>query len=47
VRAETPDDAVALRLAAIVAGVVLGPVLSPGGAALFGPKTARRTLGEA
>jgi hypothetical protein len=39
------EDLLALRLAAILAGVVLGPILSPGGAALFGPKTARERLG--
>jgi hypothetical protein len=39
------DDAIALRLAAILAGVMLGPILSPAGRALFGPKTARARLG--
>jgi hypothetical protein len=38
------DDVVALRLAAVLAGVMLGPILSPRGA-LFGPKTARVRLG--
>jgi len=38
------EDALALRLAAILAGILLGPVLSPRGAALFGPKTAREKL---
>jgi hypothetical protein len=44
VEVEEDDDPVALRVAAIVAGVVLGPILSPGGRALFGPKTAREQL---
>ena len=39
------DDAPALRLAAILAGVLLGPILAPGGLSLFGPKTARQRLG--
>jgi hypothetical protein len=39
------DDAVALRLAAILAGVLLGPILAPGALAVFGPKTARERLG--
>jgi hypothetical protein len=38
------DDPIALRLAAIIAGIVLGPILTPRGAALFGPKTAREKL---
>jgi hypothetical protein len=39
------DDGIALRLAAVLAGVMLGPILSPRGLALFGPKTARERLG--
>jgi hypothetical protein len=39
------EDVVALRLAAILAGVMLGPILTPGGTWLFGPKTARERLG--
>jgi hypothetical protein len=46
VQAETPapDDATALLVAAILAGVHLGPILSPEGE-LLGPKTARERLG--
>jgi hypothetical protein len=44
VECERDEDPVALRLAAIVAGVALGPILSPGGKRLFGPKTARQAL---
>jgi hypothetical protein len=40
---EGDDDRVALRLAAILAGVLLGPILAPDGA-LIGPKTARERL---
>jgi hypothetical protein len=39
------DDRVALRIAAILAGIMLGPILAPGGVELFGPKTARERLG--
>ncbi len=45
VECEQADDRAALRLAAIVAGVVLGPILTPGGTELIGPKTARARLG--
>ena len=45
VETPTDDDPVSLRLAAILAGILLGPILSPGGRALFGPKTARERLG--
>jgi hypothetical protein len=38
------DDPVALRIAAIFAFVTLGPILSPDGARLFGPRTARERL---
>ena len=38
------DDLLSLRLAAILAGVLLGPILTPHGRALFGPKTARQRL---
>ena len=34
--------ALALRLAAIIASVVLGPILTPDGSAIFGVKTAKR-----
>jgi len=44
VEREHEDDSVALRLAAIVAGVTLGPILVPGGARLVGPKTAKQEL---
>jgi hypothetical protein len=46
VECERDDDRVALRLAAIVAAVALGPILAPGATALFGPKTARQRLGD-
>ena len=46
VECEGPGDRAALRLAAIMAGVLLGPILAPGGSALFGPKTARAQLGD-
>ena len=40
-----PDlDRVALRIAGVVASVVLGPILAPSGGALFGVKTARARL---
>ena len=38
------DDALALLLAAIIASVVLGPILTPSGKALMGPKSARLAL---
>jgi hypothetical protein len=38
------EDLVALRLSAIVASVVLGPILSPDQSALFGVRTARLKL---
>jgi hypothetical protein len=38
------DDRVALRVAAILAGVFLGPIVAPDGGAIFGPKTAREKL---
>ncbi len=47
VEAEGEDDAVALRIAAILASVVLGPILSPGASEIFGVKTARETLESA
>ncbi len=40
------DDDGALLVAAILASVVLGPILSPDGAELFGVKTARAKLGR-
>jgi hypothetical protein len=48
VERESEDDLVALRIAAVVAGVMLGPILSSSaaGRSLFGPKTARERLGE-
>jgi hypothetical protein len=45
VEVEGDDDVVALRLATILAGVMLGPILGPGSGTLFGPKTARGRLG--
>jgi hypothetical protein len=44
VEAEAPDDAVALRISAVLASLFLGPILSPGGAELFGVHTARARL---
>ncbi len=44
VRAEGQDDGTALLVAAILATVHLGPILSPEGV-LLGPKTAREKLG--
>jgi hypothetical protein len=41
---EAKPDPLALRLAAIFASVLLGPILDPDGAALFGAKTARAKL---
>jgi hypothetical protein len=42
---DVPDlDRVALRIAGVVASVVLGPILAPSGGALFGVKTARARL---
>jgi hypothetical protein len=38
------DDAVALRLAAVIASVELGPILDPHAGELFGVKTARAKL---
>jgi hypothetical protein len=39
------DDAIALRLAAILAASVLGPIVDPHETAIFGVKTARARLG--
>jgi hypothetical protein len=44
VEAEEADDRVALRIAAIVASVVLGPILTPRGESLLGVKSARLRL---
>ncbi len=44
---EAEDDRAALRLAAILAGVGLGPVLDPRGPEIFGVKTARAKLERA
>jgi hypothetical protein len=44
VRVEEEDDSAALRIAAVVASVVLGPIVSPGGVELFGVRTARSKL---
>ena len=44
VKAEGEDDRIALRIAAILASVLLGPILAPRGASLFGVKTARARL---
>lgn len=41
---EGPDDALALRFAAILASLVLGPILDPDVKALFGVKTARAKM---
>jgi hypothetical protein len=41
---EGDDDAVALRLAAILASVVLGPILTPDGVSLLGVRSARAKL---
>jgi hypothetical protein len=41
----TPDDT-ALLVAAVLASVLLGPILSPDGTELFGVKTARGKLGR-
>ena len=42
---DVPDrDRVALRIAGVVASVVLGPILAPSGGAIFGVKTARARL---
>jgi hypothetical protein len=43
---EADDDALALRLAAILAGVLLGPILDVRVPELFGVKTARAKLGD-
>jgi hypothetical protein len=40
-----PDDLLSLRLAVILASVLLGPVLDLGSGALFGAKTGRGMLG--
>ncbi len=45
VRRDADDDRLALRLAMILASVVLGPVLDARGPELFGVKTARAKLG--
>ena len=42
---DAEDDRIALRLAMILASVVLGPVLDARGPELFGVKTARAKLG--
>jgi len=44
VEAATPDDRIALRIAAILASVLLGPIMPPARDAIFGVKTARLTL---
>lgn len=41
---EGPGDALALRLAAILASLMLGPILDPDANALFGVKTARAKM---
>lgn len=43
---ESPSDRLALRLAAILASVLLGPIYDPVAGELFGVKTARAKLGE-
>jgi hypothetical protein len=44
VEREGPDDALALRLAAILASLLLGPIFDREAQALFGVKTARERL---
>jgi hypothetical protein len=44
VELEGEEDEAALRIAAILASVVLGPILSPDGEELFGVRTARAKL---
>jgi hypothetical protein len=44
VSTEGEPDTAALRISAIIASVVLGPILSPSGAELFGVRTARLKL---
>jgi hypothetical protein len=44
VATESADDRIALLLAAILASVVLGPILAPDGEAIFGVRTARARL---
>jgi hypothetical protein len=46
VAAEGDDDPVALHVAAILASVLLGPILLPGGTELIGVRTARERLGR-
>ncbi len=41
---ETDDDRVALTIAAVLASVMLGPILIPGGAELLGVRSARLKL---
>ncbi|MBX3191524.1 MAG: hypothetical protein KF819_31300 [Labilithrix sp.] len=41
---ESEDDRVALTIAAIFASTMLGPILTPGGAEIFGVRTARLKL---
>jgi hypothetical protein len=41
---QTPTDMLALRLAAVMASVLLGPILDPASGELFGVKTARMKL---
>jgi hypothetical protein len=43
---ESPTDACALRLAAILASILLGPILDATAGQLFGVKTAREKLGS-
>jgi hypothetical protein len=44
VEAEAEEDLVALRIAAVLASLLLGPILAPRGASLFGVRTARAKL---
>jgi hypothetical protein len=44
VHTETSDDRIALRIAAILASTLLGPIVAPDGTAIFGVKTARQRL---
>jgi hypothetical protein len=47
VSAESANDVTALLIAAVLASVFLGPILSPGATELFGVKTARLKLERA
>jgi hypothetical protein len=44
VEAESAEDAASLRIAAVLASLLLGPILAPGDLDLFGVRTARTRL---